>query len=70
MWFLNGDLTMRTTNDVISSDRLLNLTDLQLADSGTYALKIELVDPCGDVTQYNGEFDLNVFEAAIATPTY
>ena len=57
-----------TTNDIISSDRLLNLTDLQLEDSGTYSLKIELVDPCGDVTQYNGEFNMNVFEAAIATP--
>jgi gliding motility-associated-like protein len=57
-----------TTNDIISSDRLLNLTDLQLANSGNYSLKIELVDPCGDVTQYNGEFNMNVFEAAIATP--
>ena len=56
-----------TNTSIISTDRLLILNNLDLIDSGNYSLKIVLTDLCGALTQYNGEFNLNVFEAAVAT---
>lgn len=53
--------------NVISEDPNLVLTNLQKINSGTYALKIELTDTCGNVTQFNGDFNIEVFEAAVAT---
>ena len=60
--FNNGTIT-----EVVSTIKELVLTDLQKTNSGKYALKIDLTDDCGNVTQYNGTFNVEVFEAAVAT---
>ncbi|MGK0412531.1 MAG: gliding motility-associated-like protein [Polaribacter sp.] len=56
-----------TATNVISTDTELVLRNLQKINSGTYALKIELTDECGNVTQFNGDFNIEVFDAAVAT---
>jgi gliding motility-associated-like protein len=56
-----------TATNVISTDTELVLRNLQKINSGTYALKIELTDECGNVTQFNGDFKIEVFDAAVAT---
>ncbi|MEN8703462.1 MAG: T9SS type B sorting domain-containing protein [Polaribacter sp.] len=50
----------------ISSEEELILTNLTTEDSGTYTLKIELTDDCGNVTEFNGTFNIEVFNAASA----
>ena len=55
-----------TTSNIITNDEQLVLTNLTVANSGKYSLKIELTDDCGNVTEYNGTFDLEVFDAAVA----
>ncbi|TXD51455.1 hypothetical protein ES043_11720, partial [Polaribacter sp. IC063] len=62
IWTFNDGIT--TTE--ISKDPDLVLTNLQKINSGKYALKIDLTDECGNPTQYNGTFDIEVFDAAVA----
>ncbi|MCI2227885.1 T9SS type B sorting domain-containing protein [Polaribacter sp. MSW13] len=56
-----------TTSSVISNTPDLVLTNLSPANNGIYSLKIELTDACGNITQYNGTFNIEVFETAVAT---
>jgi gliding motility-associated-like protein len=58
-----------TFNDttIISTEQNLVLLNLQKTNTGKYSLKIELTDDCGNVTQYNGTFNIEVFDAAVAT---
>ena len=56
-----------TTTTVISSSDSLELLNLTTANNGTYTLKIELTNSCGDVTEYNAIFNIVVFEPAIAS---
>jgi len=59
-----------TTTQNISSDEELILTNLSSVDSGTYTLRIELTDNCGNTSEFNGTFNIDVFDAAVAnTPT-
>lgn len=51
----------------ISNTQKLVLTNLQNSNSGKYALKIELKDSCGNNIEYNATFNIEVFEAAVAT---
>ncbi|MDB4710054.1 hypothetical protein OAF18_04900, partial [Flavobacteriaceae bacterium] len=55
-----------TTTTVISTSESLELFNLTTANNGTYTLKIELTNSCGDVTEYNAIFNIEVFEPAIA----
>ena len=56
-----------TTTTVISSLDSLELLNLTTANNGTYTLKIELTNSCGDITEYNAIFNIEVFEPAIAS---
>jgi gliding motility-associated-like protein len=55
-----------TTTTVISTSESLELFNLTTANNGNYTLKIELTNSCGDVTEYNAIFNIEVFEPAIA----
>ena len=57
-----------TTTSPVSNTSSLTLNNLNKTDSGSYALKIELTDDCGNITQFNGTFNVQVFDAASATP--
>ncbi len=65
--FDNGTTVTEISNS--TTQKSLNLTNIQTADTGTYKLKIEGKDGCGSPVQYNASFDLEVFEAASAKPT-
>ncbi len=56
-----------TNTSVVSTTDRLDLLDLTMANSGTYTLKIELTNSCGDITEYNAIFNIEVFEPAIAS---
>ena len=56
-----------TTTTIISSSDSLELLNLTTANNGTYTLKIELTNSCGDITEYNAIFNIEVFEPAIAS---
>ena len=56
-----------TTTTIISSLDSLELLNLTTANNGTYTLKIELTNSCGDITEYNAIFNIEVFEPAIAS---
>ncbi|WP_405607592.1 T9SS type B sorting domain-containing protein [Polaribacter sp. Asnod1-A03] len=62
-WFFDNG----TTNAVIATTQNLELTNLVKSDNGKYTLIIKLTDDCGNLTQYNGTFNIEVFEAASAT---
>jgi len=65
--FDNGTIETEISNNQIQKS--LNLTNIQTVDTGTYKLKIEGKDNCGNTVQYNASFNLEVFEAAKAKPT-
>ena len=56
-----------TTSDIIATTNTLQLVNLTTTNNGTYTLKIELTDTCGDLIEFNAVFNLEVFEAANAT---
>jgi hypothetical protein len=56
-----------STTTIISSSDSLELLNLTTANNGTYTLKIELTNSCGDITEYNAIFNIEVFEPAIAS---
>ena len=61
--YSNGSRT-----EEISTDPNLILTNLQkAANTGNYTLKITLEDECGNNIEYNGTFNIDVFDAAVAT---
>jgi len=55
------------TSDFITDANNLELLNLTTTNNGTYSLKIELTDACGDLIEFNAVFNLEVFEAASAT---
>ena len=60
-WFFNDSTTpLQTTKN-------LTLTNLSKSNNGKYELVIKLTDDCGNLTQYNGTFNIGVFEKANAT---
>jgi gliding motility-associated-like protein len=64
--FDNGTTVTEISNS--PTQKSLNLTNIQTAKEGTYKLKIEGKDVCGNKAQYNASFNLKVFEAASAKP--
>ncbi len=59
-----------TTTNIISNSptvRDLTLTNIDFSAAGEYNLKITLTDNCGNPIEYNATFNIEVFEAAIAT---
>jgi len=62
-WFLDNG----TSTTSIATTSNLTLDNLSFADSGIYLLVINLTDDCGNVKEFNGTFNIEVFEAAIAT---
>ncbi|MFD2568060.1 hypothetical protein ACFSRZ_11790, partial [Pseudotenacibaculum haliotis] len=56
-----------TTTSIVATTQNLVLTNLALTDAGLYSLKITLTDACGIVTTLQGQFTIQVFEAAAAT---
>ena len=59
-WFFNDETTPIDTNTE------LVLTNISKANSGKYTLVIKLTDDCGNITQYEGSFHIDVFDAARA----
>ena len=55
-----------TTTTTISTSESLELSNITIANNGVYTLKIDLTNACGDVTEYNATFNVEVFEPAIA----
>ncbi|WP_299053494.1 T9SS type B sorting domain-containing protein [uncultured Polaribacter sp.] len=55
-----------TTTTVIATVPNLTLNNLQKTDNGKYTLTIELTDNCGNITQYVGTCNIDVYEAASA----
>ena len=55
-----------TTTTTISTSESLELSNITIANNGIYTLKIDLTNACGDVTEYNATFNVEVFEPAIA----
>lgn len=66
LWsFDNGTDIIEISNS--STDRNLILNDISTTDAGIYSLKITLKDECDNDIEYNGTFNVEVFEAATAT---
>jgi gliding motility-associated-like protein len=63
--FDNGTSTIEIPSS--GPDYKLILSNITKNDKGVYALKITLEDDCGNNTEYNGTFTVDVFEAASAT---
>ena len=63
--FDNGTSTIEIPSS--GPDYKLILSNITENDKGVYALKITLEDDCGNNTEYNGTFTVDVFEAATAT---
>ena len=61
-WSLNNG----TTTTTIATTKNLPLLNLTKANNGTYTLKVELTDDCGNTTSYDGTFSIEVFETASA----
>ena len=55
-----------TSTTIISTTADLELLNLTMANNGIYTLKIELTNACGEITEFNAIFNLEVFEPAIA----
>ena len=55
----------------IDSELTLQLNDIKTTDAGVYTLTIELVDSCGNASQLEGTFTVEVFDKAevVNTPT-
>ncbi|MDC1238114.1 hypothetical protein N8Z68_06385, partial [Polaribacter sp.] len=51
-----------------STQKSLILSGIQVSDTGTYKLKIEGNDDCGNPVEYNATFNLEVYEVASAKP--
>jgi len=64
--FVSGTVETQISNS--STQTSLNLTNIQLTNKGTYKLKIEGKDDCGNPVEYNASFNLEVFEAPRAKP--
>jgi gliding motility-associated-like protein len=64
--FDDGSLITIISNS--STQKSLILSGIQLTDTGTYKLKIEGNDDCGNPVEYNATFNLEVFDAASAKP--
>jgi gliding motility-associated-like protein len=62
-WFFDNG----TTTTTVTTTPSLSLTNLALTDTGKYNLVVKLTDACGNVTQLEGTFNIEVFEAASAT---
>ncbi|MBU3011686.1 T9SS type B sorting domain-containing protein [Polaribacter vadi] len=65
-WTFDDGINPPTDITPTTNPGTLVLTNIQLSNAGEYALKIEITDDCGVVTQYNGTFNVEVFEAAYA----
>ena len=63
--FDNGTTVTEISNSSTIKD--LELTNISTDDAGTYNLKITLKDKCDKLTEYNGTFNIEVFDAAVAT---
>ena len=59
-----GTLVTEISNS--PTQKSLNLLDIQLTNTGTYKLKIEGNDDCGNSIQYDATFNLEVYEGARA----
>ncbi|CAM1344393.1 T9SS type B sorting domain-containing protein [Tenacibaculum amylolyticum] len=57
-----------TTTTTISNQPTLTLNNLTTNDNGTYTLIISLTDTCGNITRFEGLFNISVFEPATANP--
>ena len=64
-WFFDNG----TTTTLKATTEILSLNNLTKIDSGKYTLTVKLTDDCGNTTQYNGTFDLEVFDTASAKKT-
>ncbi|WP_298764658.1 T9SS type B sorting domain-containing protein [uncultured Polaribacter sp.] len=62
-WFFNDG----TTRNTVTTNPNLVFTNLANADSGTYTLEVNLTDECGNITRFEANFAITVFEAANAT---
>ena len=67
LWTFEDGINPLVTISSSATDRNLALTNISLANKGIYKLKITLKDICNNDIEYNGVFNVDVFEAATAT---
>ncbi|ARV14467.1 T9SS type B sorting domain-containing protein [Polaribacter sp. SA4-12] len=64
-WFFDDGIT----STLKATTENLSLNNLTKIDSGKYTLTVKLTDNCANITQYNGTFNIGVFEASRAKGT-
>jgi gliding motility-associated-like protein len=62
-WFFNNG----TSTVSVATTTYLSLNNLSFGDSGIYSLVVKLTDDCGNIKEFNGTFNIKVFDAAAAT---
>jgi gliding motility-associated-like protein len=67
LWTFEDGINPLVTISSSATDRNLALTNISLPNKGVYKLKITLKDICNNDIEYNGVFNVDVFEAATAT---
>jgi len=67
LWTFEDGINPLVAISSSATDRNLALTNISLANKGIYKLKITLKDICNNDIEYNGVFNVDVFEAATAT---
>ncbi|SDR82791.1 gliding motility-associated C-terminal domain-containing protein [Polaribacter sp. KT25b] len=55
-----------TNSTIISTEPNLQLTNINLEDTGNYTLTVKLKDECDNFTQYTASFQIEVFESLTA----
>ena len=66
-WIFDNGINTPIDITPVTNPESLTLNNLQTQNTGKYSLKITLTNSCGNATEYNGTFNIEVFEAAVAT---
>ena len=65
-WIFDNGINTPIDITPVTNPESLTLNNLQTQNTGKYSLKITLTNSCGNATEYNGTFNIEVFEAASA----
>ena len=69
LWTFDDGINPVTTISSSPTNRNLELTNISFANKGIYQLKITLKDECDNDIEYNGTFNVEVYDAASANET-
>ncbi|TXD61817.1 T9SS type B sorting domain-containing protein [Polaribacter sp. IC066] len=67
LWTFDNGTTITETISSSATQKNLELDNINYNDKGTYKLKITLKDRCKNDVIYNATFNIEVFEASVAT---